>query len=172
VGNTQLKAAAIRSRTGLEAGGAWLWAWNHTLNGLRHDPWVLAARLERPKLGVVRVVIKERKTIAHLESSQQGLGLAADGTLLPNAPLSGPQIAGDMDFPRADMVTVVQAFPTAERIRYDRAGFSVEGPGVKVWGKTAKELQKIAKGDRIMNGTAGGSKESVFVYSWGVSKRR
>jgi cell division protein FtsQ len=139
---------------------------------------VLSARLERPKLGSLRIAVEERQVIAHLESHPQQLGLSADGVLLKGAPQKGPQIASEVDFPITQMVQVVRAFPYAERIRYNRAGFSVEGPGVKVWG-SAQELQKIAKGETMVGSalrnkatTAQGKGSQVFVYSWGVSKRR
>ena len=183
VGHEQLKLADIQKRTGLKIGAPWLWAWPYQLNGLSKDPWVLRARLERPRPGAVRIVLEERKVIAHLESHQQKLGLSSDGVLLRNAPQKGPQIASEVDFPTTEMVQVVRAFPYAERIRYNRAGFTVEGPGVRVWGRTAQELQKIAKSDTMMSSalrantstSAQGSplgSTSIYVYSWGVSKHR
>lgn len=183
VGNQQLKTSDIKKRTGLEVGSPWLWAWPYRLNTLKQNPWVLKANLERPQPGVVRIVLEERKIIAHLESHPQKLGLSADGVLLRNAPQNGPQIASEVDFPTAEMVQVVRAFPYGERIRYDRAGFTVEGSGVKVWGRTAQQLQKIAKSDTMMGSalrtnsvtpTQGSplGKTSVYVYPWGVSKRR
>ena len=182
-GNQQIKSADIKKNTGLEVGSPWLWAWPYRLNTLKQNPWVLKVHLERPEPGVVRIVLEERKIIAHLESHSQKLGLSADGVLLRNAPQKGPQIANEVDFLTTEMVQVVRAFPYAERIRYDRAGFTVEGRGVKVWGRTASELQKIAKSDTMVgsalraNSTtpAQGSQvgtTSVFVYSWGVSKHR
>lgn len=181
VGNRQLSGAEVRQITGLEPGRPWLWAWPHQLEPLRQNPWVKSASLNRPALSRLQIVLEERLPIASLVLSGQRYGLAADGTLLPGAPVQRLVIEGHPgEIPLADLLSLMQTFPDARRIRYNLAGYQVLAPGLNVWGRSVRELQDWAKLSRIGRRGASNSlahsgalsDSRIYVYSWGVSVRR
>ncbi|MCS7194481.1 MAG: FtsQ-type POTRA domain-containing protein [Meiothermus sp.] len=177
VGNRQLSPGYVRQVTGLEVGSPWLWARPQQLQPLLQNPWVKAARLERPAPGRLRIVLEEREPIASLRLGPELYGLSADGVLLPGAPQRAPLLLGQGQAPLADLLLLVQTFPDAERIRFGVGGYQVEKGELKVWAKNVRELQDWAKASRIgpsaaTNPLRPSGAERIYVYSWGVSARR
>jgi cell division protein FtsQ len=177
VGNRQLSEAQILHAAGLELGGPWLWAWPYKLTSLLQNPWVLSVSIERPDIGQLRLVVLERTAVATVLQNKTSLGLSQDGVLLLGAKPRPPYIeavAGieGSSVPTADIIELLQTFPTAQRIRYTSQGYQVLGPALHVWGANVKQLQDWSKLSRIERG-AGMAKtqtaKPVYVYSWGVS---
>lgn len=165
-GNAQLSDAEVRSITGLEAGTPWLWAWPHALEPLRANPWVRSARLERPAIGELRVVLEERKALATLVREGREWGLSGDGVLLPDPPKTRTRIEG-LGTPRlAELIAIVKTLPNATAIRYTPAGYTVRGEGFEVWAATAEELKKWAKDRKSL------ANKPTYLYPWGESKSR
>jgi cell division protein FtsQ len=165
-GNVRLSDAEVRSITGLEAGIPWLWAWPNRLEALRANPWVRSARLERPAIGELRVVLEEREALATLVLGGVEWGLSGDGVLLPDPPRTPTRIEG-VGSPRLnDLITIAKALPNATSIRYTPAGYTVRGEGFEVWAATASELQEWAKDRKSL------ANKPTYLYPWGESKSR
>ncbi len=159
-GNRHLQKQEILARTQLHAGEPWLWVGNGHLKALRQDPWVAEARLEKPRIGEVRLILREREPFLPLAD---GNALATDGTVLPGgAPMAkGPQVEGQGPLPVQDLLALARAYPEATRLRYTPAGFWVETPQGVAFAPEARLLVKYAQ--------AGAPKGKVYLYSWGVS---
>ncbi|ULR39926.1 FtsQ-type POTRA domain-containing protein [Thermus sp. NEB1569] len=160
MGNQHLKTEEILARTQLYAGEPWLWIRSDRLQGLRRDPWVAEARLEKPRVGEVRLILREREPFLPLAD---GNALATDGTVLPGgAPMAkGPRVEGEGPLPVQDLLALARAYPEATRLRYTPAGFWVETPQGVAFAPEAQLLIKYAQ--------AGVPKGRVYLYSWGVS---
>lgn len=87
VGNKHLKEEDILARTRLYTGEPWLWIGPGRLYSLRQDPWVEDIRLEKPRVGEVVLVLRERQPLLPLAG---GDALATDGTLLPGGASAAP----------------------------------------------------------------------------------
>ncbi len=125
-------------------------------------PWVAEARLEKPRPGAVRLVLRERTPFLPLAD---GSALAQDGTLLPGgAPWAqGPRVEGRGPLPKADLLALARAFPKAKRLRYTPAGYWVEGEGLTLFAPKARFLLEYAQaGAPLREG-------HIYLYSWGVS---
>ncbi|AEB12187.1 FtsQ-type POTRA domain-containing protein [Marinithermus hydrothermalis] len=167
VGTAHLTKPEVQRLTGLYPGESWLWATSFKLRALRADPWVKAARIERPALGVVRVVVTERVPVATLvRGKEERLGLAGDGTVLPGAPRVGPEIQGFGPDRTREALEIVRLFPDATSIHYTPAGFSVNWQGRKLWAPDARSLRAVADRARMSAST------EYYAYTWGVSLRR
>lgn len=166
VGNVQLSDRQVRALSGLEVGTPWLWAWPKRLEALRANPWVRSARLERPAIGELRIVLEEREALATLVREGREWGLSADGVLLPDPPKTRTRIEG-LGSPRLnDLIAIAKAFPNATSIRYTPAGYTVRGEGFEVWAATAEALKKWAKDRKSL------AKQPTYLYPWGESKSR
>lgn len=162
VGLKHLQKEAILARVGLYPGEAWLWVGPSRLSPLRQDPWLEEVRLEKPRPGAVRLVLKEREPFLPLPD---GSALAKDGTLLPGgAPWApGPRVEGRGPLPKADLLALAQAFPKAKRLRYTPAGYWVEVEGGVLFAPKARLLLEYAQaGSPLREGR-------IYLYSWGVS---
>ncbi|MFN3179170.1 MAG: FtsQ-type POTRA domain-containing protein [Thermus sp.] len=159
-GNKHLKTEEILARTRLYVGEPWLWIGASRLQDLRQDPWVAEARLEKPRVGEVLLVLREREPFLPLAD---GNALATDGTLLPGGArlAKGPRVEGQGPLPVQDLLALARAYPEAIRLRYTPAGFWVETPQGVAFAPEARLLVKYAQ--------AGGPKGRVYLYSWGVS---
>lgn len=166
VGNVQLSDAQVRAVTGLEVGTPWLWAWPNRLEALRANPWVRSARLERPAIGQLRIVLAERKALVTLVLEGAEWGLSGDGVLLPNPPKTPTRVEGTGSIRFNDIITIAKALPNATSIRYTPAGYTVRGEGFEVWAATAAELQKWASDRKSL------ANKPTYLYSWGESKSR
>ncbi|WP_018465772.1 cell division protein FtsQ/DivIB [Calidithermus timidus] len=166
VGNIQLSDSQVRAITGLEVGTPWLWAWPKRLEALRANPWVRSARLERPAIGQLRIVLEERKALATLVLGGMEWGLSDDGTLLPNPPETPIRVEGLGSIRLSDVIAIVKALPNATSIRYTPAGYTVRGKGFEVWAATATELQKWASERKSL------ANKPTYLYPWGESKSR
>ena len=183
VGNSQLTVDQVQRLSGLEEGTPWLWAWPQRLRPLEANPWVVSAQLQRPAIGQLRIVLRERTSIANIVVEGQRMGLSADGKFLPNAPQRSPSIEGSGQRSLSNLLTLLRVFPEATRIRYDSSGFRVFAPTFTVWGASVKELQDWAKTKRIGQSealamapsrteTTPASPKAIYVYSWGVSAKQ
>lgn len=162
-GNRHHNDRAIIKRSGLELGTPWLWAWEFRLNALRQDPWIVSAQLERSEIGQIRINIKERYPVAHLEG---GWGLSYDGILLPGVKQGGPLVRGSGLLPIAEVLGLVKTFPKANEIRYDATGFTVRQGSQEIWSASYQELQSYGKSRTMLPNS------KVHVYGWGVSANR
>lgn len=162
VGLKHLKEAEVLARTGLFPGEAWLWVGPSRLRPLLQDPWVAEARLEKPKVGEVRLLVRERTPFLPLAD---GSALAQDGTLLPGgAPWAkGPRVEGQGPLPKEALLALARAYPEAQRLRYTPAGFWVEFGEGSLFAPDPQFLLKYAQ--------VGRPKGAVYLYSWGVSVR-
>jgi len=160
VGLKRLKEEAVLARTRLLPGEPWLWVLPNRLHPLRQDPWVAEAHLEKPRVGQVRLVLREREPFLPLEG---GAALATDGTLLPGGAVwaPGPEVKGKGPLPTQALLALARAYPEAKRLRYTPAGFWVEWERGSLFAPTAELLLKYAQ--------AGRPEGKVFLYSWGVS---
>ncbi|WP_114313298.1 cell division protein FtsQ/DivIB [Thermus caldifontis] len=160
-GNRHLQKEEILARTRLYAGEPWLWVGNGRLEALRQDPWVAEARLEKPRIGEVRLVLREREPLLPLAD---GNALATDGTVLPGGAhlAKGPRVEGQGPLPVQDLLALARAYPEATRLRYTPAGFWVETPQGVAFAPEAQLLVEYAQ--------AGGPKGRIYLYSWGVSE--
>lgn len=194
VGNRQLLEGEVRAVTGLQVGVPWLWSWSYRLEGLKANPWVVSARLERPRVGELRIVLQERTSVASVGLKDSKVGISADGALLPGAAPKTPLLEAVPDGNYTDLLMLAEAFPDAVRIRQDAAGYQVWGPNLNVWSSNVRELQDWAKGRRIGRSeavkpqpqpAAQGAKDAaparpdatasvsrLSLYSWGVSANR
>lgn len=162
VGLKHLRREDVLARTGLYPGEAWLWVRPSRLAPLRQDPWVVEARLEKPRPGAVRLLLREREPFLPLAD---GSALAKDGTLLPGgAPLAlGPRVEGQGPLPKADLLALAEAFPKAKRLRYTPAGYWVEVEGLTLFAPEVRFLLEYAQaGAPLREGR-------IYLYSWGVS---
>ncbi|KHG65782.1 cell division protein FtsQ [Thermus sp. 2.9] len=162
VGLRHLKEEAVLAKAGLYPGAPWLWILPRRLSPLLQDPWVAEARLEKPKPGVVRLLVREREPFLPLAD---GAALAKDGTLLPGgAPHArGPRVEGKGPLPKEALLALAKAYKGAKRLRYTPAGFYVELPGTVLFAPSAELLLEYAQ--------ATWPKGHVYLYSWGVSLR-
>lgn len=162
VGNKQLSPPQVIELTGLQVGSPWLWAWDLRLGRLRQDPWIAAARLERPSPGQIRLIIKERFAVAHLED---GRGIGYDGVVLPGARPAGPAVRGSGPLPASLVLSLIKAVPNADKITYSHSGFSISRAGRTVWSASHDALLKFSRSPKAPPFTR------AYVYSWGVSGR-
>ncbi len=165
-GNAHLERARVLELADLYPGDPWLWATQGRLKALRNDPWVLEARLERPRVGAVRIVVRERVPVATLETPEGPVGLAADGTRLPGAQPTGPVIEGFGHDRTLEALQIAALMPTAKRIAYNPAGFTVDWEGRHLWIRNLENLRVWLPRVNMMRGN------DVAIYSWGVSIRR
>ena len=193
VGNRQLLEGEVQAITGLQVGVPWLWAWPYKLEALKQNPWVLSARLERPKLGQLRITLQERVSVASVGLKDSKVGISADGVLLPGAAPKTPFLEAVPDRDYTDLLTLAAVFPDAVRIHQDAAGYRVWGPNLNIWSSNVRELQDWAKGRRIgrseavtqpipaasgglaaapAHSDANASIGRLSLYSWGVSVNR
>lgn len=161
VGLKHLKEAEVLARIRLHPGEAWLWVAPSRARFLLQDPWVAEARLEKPRLGEVRLWVRERQPFLPLGD---GSALAEDGTLLPGgAPWApGPRVEGKGPLPKAELLALARAYPKATALRYTPAGFWVEVQGSLLFAPEARFLLEYAQVDRPL-----GSR--IYLYSWGAS---
>ncbi|WP_038057097.1 cell division protein FtsQ/DivIB [Thermus amyloliquefaciens] len=159
-GHRHLPKEEILNRTQLYPGEPWLWVGDGRLKALRQDPWVAEARLEKPRVGEVRLVLREREPFLPLAD---GNALATDGTVLPKGAgvAKGPRVEGQGPLPVQDLLALARAYPEATRLRYTPAGFWVETPQGVAFAPEARLLVEYAQ--------AGVPKGKVYLYSWGVS---
>jgi len=162
VGLRHLKEEAVLAKARLHPGDPWLWVLPTRLSPLLEDPWVAEAHLEKPKPGVVRLIVREREPFLPLAD---GAALAKDGTLLPGgAPYApGPWVEGKGPLPKEALLALARAYPKAKRIRYTPAGFYVDLPGTTLFAASAELLLEYAQ--------ATWPQGHVYLYSWGVSLR-
>ncbi|MCL6527206.1 MAG: FtsQ-type POTRA domain-containing protein [Thermaceae bacterium] len=188
VGNRHLQVEQVQALTGLQVGTPWLWAWPSRLNPLRANPWVISAQLERPRVGRLRIVLKERVAVASVGLKDSRVGLSPDGVLLPGAEPRTPFLEAVPDGDYTELLALARAFPDALRIHADASGYRIIGPNLNLWSSSVKELQDWAKGRRIGRSEAAtlqpqdpavpaypGPMVSVSrlnLYSWGVSTNR
>jgi len=183
VGNYQLSATEVQKATGLEVGRPWLWAWDYKLRELAKNPWVKEVQLQRPALGQVRIVLRERTQVANIVRDGVRYGLSSDGVLLPNAAFKTPVLEGKGRPNLPDLMALIATFPQAKQIRYDSSGYQILEPNLNIWSANVRDLQRWAKARRIGKSEAqalrsplpqneGGNLEKLYVYSWGVSTRR
>ena len=165
-GNAHLDRERVLQLADLYPGDPWLWATQGRLEALRSDPWVLEARLERPRVGAVRIVVRERVPVATLETPEGPVGLAADGTRLPGAVPVGPVVEGFGEDRTLEALQIAQLLPAAERIGYSPAGFTVDWEGRHLWIRNLENLRVWLPRVKEMRGN------DVAIYSWGVSIRR
>ncbi len=165
-GNSHLDRGQILALTDIYPGDPWLWATNRKLRSLRDSPWVLEARMERPRIGVLRIVIRERVPVATLYTSEGPVGLAVDGTRLPGAKSSGPVIEGFGEDRTMEALQVAALIPAAEHITYNPAGFTVDWGGRRLWIRSLEYLRMWLPHVSSIRGS------DVAIYSWGVSIRR
>ena len=166
VGIAHLERARVLEVADLYPGDPWLWATSGRLEALRNDPWVLEARLERPRVGAVRIVVRERVPVATLATAEGSVGLAADGTRLPGAEPTGPLIEGFGNDRTLEALQIAALLPTAERIAYNPAGFTVDWEGRHLWIRNLENLRVWLPRVNMIRGN------DVAIYSWGVSIRR
>ncbi|GGM91981.1 cell division protein FtsQ [Thermus composti] len=161
-GLRHLKEEAVLKAVGLLPGSPWLWALPYRLEPLRKNPWVAEAHLERPRVGVVRLWVRERVPFLPLKD---GDALAEDGTRLPGgAPWApGPKVVGQGPLPAQALLQLARAFPKARRLRYTPVGFWVELPQATLFAPKAELLLEYAQ--------TGMFRGQIYVYSWGVSVR-
>ncbi|MBF6595647.1 MAG: FtsQ-type POTRA domain-containing protein [Thermaceae bacterium] len=194
VGNRHLTEAEVRAATGLEVGVPWLWVWPYKLAWLQKNPWIVSARLYKPKTAQVRIVLQERTAVASVAQGSSQVGLSADGVLLPGAAPQTPLIEAATGVNYREVLELVKIFPQAQLIHADAAGYLITGPNLNVWSSNVRELQDWAKISRIGQSEAarpqpqtapGGtamtapahpdakaSVSRVSLYSWGVSASR
>ncbi|WP_117236811.1 cell division protein FtsQ/DivIB [Thermus sediminis] len=160
-GLNHLKEAEVLAKARLHPGEAWLWVFPSRLTPLHQDPWIAEARLEKPRPGVVRLLLWERRPFLPLPD---GSALAEDGTLLPGgAPLAeGPRVEGKGPLPTKDLLDLAWAYPEAKALRYTPAGFWVELGESTLFAPEARLLLEYAQAERVL-----GSR--VYLYPWGVS---
>ncbi|WP_460414431.1 FtsQ-type POTRA domain-containing protein [Thermus oshimai] len=161
-GLRHLREEEVLKALELAPGDPWLWVLPGRVKALGQNPWVAEARLEKPRVGAVRVVVRERKPFLPLEDGQ---ALSEDGVLLPGgAPHAhGPRVVGRGPLPKEALLALARAYPEARRLRYTPAGFWVELPEAVLFAPSAELLLKYAQAPR--------PKGQVFLYSWGVSQR-
>jgi cell division protein FtsQ len=187
VGNRHFLVGEVQALTGLQVGTPWLWAWPYKLETLKQNPWVISARLEKPKLGQVRVVLEERVSVASVGLKDSKVGISADGVLLPGAAAKTPFLEAVPDGDYTELLALARAFPDALRIHADASGYRVIGPNLNLWSSNVRELQDWAKGRRIGRSEAKlqpqdpaapahpdavASASRLNLYSWGVSANR
>lgn len=165
-GTDHLNRNQVLELANLYPGDPWLWATNRKLSALRQNPWVLTARLDRPRIGEVRIILHERVPVATLTTPNGPVGLAADGTRLPGAAATGPRIEGFGDDRTLEALHIVQLLPTAERISYSPAGFTVDWEGKRLWIRDADNLRVWLPRVKKMR------VNKVAIYPWGVSIRQ
>ncbi|GAB5601856.1 FtsQ-type POTRA domain-containing protein [Thermus sp. FJN-A] len=155
-----LKKEEVLARTRILPGEPWLWVLPNRLKPLVADPWVAEARLEKPRIGTVRLLLREREPFLPLSD---GAALAQDGTLLPGgAPWAkGPRVEGKGPLPTQALLALARAYPEAKRLRYTPAGFWVDLAEGSLFAPDPQLLLEYAQ--------AGRPKGKVFLYSWGVS---
>lgn len=161
-GLKHLKEETVLEALRLTPGDPWLWVFPRRAEALRGNPWVAEASLEKPRVGAVRVVVRERKPFLPLEDGQ---ALSEDGVLLPGgAPFArGPKVVGRGPLPKEALLALARAYPEAHRLRYTPAGFWVELPEATLFAPSTELLLKYAQVPK--------PKGQVFLYSWGVSQR-
>lgn len=188
VGNHHLLVGEVQALTGLHVGTPWLWAWPYRLEILKQNPWVISARLERPGVGQLRVVLEERASVASVGLKDGKVGISADGVLLPGAGPKMPFLEAVPDGDYTELLALARAFPDALRIHADASGYRVIGPNLNLWSSNVRELQDWAKGRRIgrsdavkvqpqdpatpAHPDATASVSRLNLYSWGVSANR
>ncbi len=165
-GLEHLDRAQVQARLDLYPGDPWLWAGAGRLRPLLEDPWVREARLERPRPGIVRVRVVERKPVATLVTPEGVVGLAADGTRLPGAEPTGPRIEGFGADRTLEALQIAALLPEAKRITYNPAGFTVDWEGRHLWIRNLENLRVWLPRVKMLRGN------DVAVYTWGVSIRR
>ena len=165
-GAAHLERARVLALANLYPGDPWLWATPQKLAALRREPWVREAVLERPRIGVVRIVLRERTPVATLATPAGTVGLAADGTPLPGAEATGPVIEGFGGDRTLQALEIARLIPEAERIRYDPAGFTVDWGARQLWVRSLENLRVWLPRVNMLRGN------DVAIYSWGVSIRR
>jgi len=164
-GLAHLDRTAVQRSLDLYPGDPWLWAGSRHLERLRENPWVLEARLERPAPGYVRVRVTERKPVATLVTENGKLGLAADGTRLPDADPVEPEIEGFGTDRTLEALQIAALLPEAHRIAYSPAGFTVDWEGRHLWIRDLENLRVWLPRVKMLRGN------DVAVYTWGVSIR-
>ncbi len=165
-GTAHLERTQVLALSDLYPGDPWLWATSRRLAKLQREPWVLEARLERPRVGVVRIVVRERAPVATLVTPEGSVGLAADGTRLPGAEPTGPVIEGFGGDRTLEALEIARLLPEARRIRYDPAGFTVDWGARQLWVRSLENLRVWLPRANMLRGN------DVAIYSWGVSIRR
>ncbi len=174
VGNSHFTAKQIKKAAKLEVGKPWLWAWNFDLNDLRNDPWIISAKLEKPEMRKLSVVIKERKSIANIQRANSIYGISQDGLLLPNAPTMKPLLVGEAQENMTEVLSLIKLFPGVNEIHFGTSGYRVKTADLNIWAATVPELQRLAKAKTIKSSPKKGDTDTrnISAYPWGVSLDR
>ncbi len=159
-GTERLGPAAVARLAGLYSGGSWLYTPLGAERRIARHPLVARVRVFRPRLGVVRIEIQERKPFALWENAlgfpgARRLGVVLDPEghplLLAHAPrrLRGPE-------PQLEAaLRLARAHPRAQEITFDPFGFSLNFGKRRVW---------LAEANLPVPNPPRG-----HVYAWGVS---
>jgi len=165
-GNQHLSEAEVLAALDVYPGDPWLWATPGRAERLLENPWVASAQLKRPKPGKLLVVIEEREPVATLKTPEGSFGVAADGTLLPNAPAREPVISGFGGDRLHEALQIAALLPGVKNINYDPTGFTVDWKGRRLWIQDLENLQVWLS--RVGNMQA----DDIAIYTWGVSIRQ
>ncbi len=166
-GAGRLPPAYLVRAAGLYAGGPWLYAPILAERRLARVPWVARVRVERPAIGVVRIVVAERQPLALLVDwlgvpGGRKLGLVVDAAGRPLPTPRAPVPVRGRGPGLAQALKLARRFPRARAITYGPLGFGLDLETGRYWAKTADQLKTLVR-------TPG---RAVHAYAWGVSVRR
>lgn len=164
-GLKHLTKPGVEAATSLFPGKPWLWVTAGDLDTLKQNPWVLAAHLTRPSVGVVHIQVQERTPAAILDQDGKK-SLAADGTVLPGGALTGPVISGFGRDRLKGALSLLAVFPGSSAIYFTPAGYTVHWRGRIFWASDTELLRTMANRVRMEPDAR------VALYSWGVSLLR
>jgi len=165
-GNQHLGQEEVLAVLDVYPGDPWLWATPSRVSRLLSNPWVANAQLKRPKLGELLIVLEEREPVATLKTPEGSFGVAADGTLLPNAPAREPVISGFGGDRLHEALQIAALLPGVKNINYDPTGFTVDWKGRRLWIQDLENLQVWLSRVNSMQG------DDIAIYTWGVSIRQ
>jgi len=159
-GTRALPPEAVARLAGLYAGGSWLYAPLLAARRVAAHPRIRGVRVTRPRVGVVRIVVEERRPFALWRGPLGFPGARRDGVVLDTGgrPLLAARAPRVLEGPEPDLaraLALARRYPDAGKITYGPAGYSLDFGKRRAW---------LARAD-----LAAESPPRGHVYAWGVS---
>ena len=160
VGSRALSPEAIARLAGLYAGGPWLYAPLLAPRRVAAHPRIARVRLTRPRVGVVRIEVEERRPFALWRGPLGFPGVRRDGVVLdaggrPLLAARAPRVLEGPESGLARALALARRYPDAGKITFGPAGYSLDFGERRVW---------LARAELTAPSPPRG-----HVYAWGVS---